>query len=321
MPIGYRAALVAWTCLAATACGSPGAFDAHASASDETRPTDTVSSAITQSEEDTDDDAIVAVMVREPDLQFVCTGTLISARVVVTAAHCLVGFQSAPLEVAFGHDVEAPSSRVRVTDRVIHPDYRAVPLADHDLAAVVLEQSALAEPVPLRRAPIENLDTGTSTRLVGFGLTALDGVMGQKHMGTARIDEIAATRFRVAPFPSLTCFHDSGAPALLSRGGVEQLAGVTTSGDADCAVFSRFMRVDRYVDSFLDPIVLAVDQGRPLPVLTAAGSPNPGGCQLAPGPGEQPRWLMAAWPAALGALARLRDRRRASRRFPRSSVS
>ena len=298
-----------WPALSAlllAACGStPSAISDPESTPDES--VEEESSALTMAEPDDGDPAIVAVMAAMPGEppSMLCTGTLIGPRAILTAAHCLNDTEAVPLRVAFGSDTETLVASLRVVDRRIHPDYRSEPLAEHDLAILALEHAVTDAPVALARGVLDGSAVGDSLRLVGFGLSAPAGSFGQKRTGTARIDAVDDTRFRVAPAPSLTCYHDSGAPALSTTDEGEALLGVTTSGDSDCSTFSRFTRVDRYVDDFIVPSLAVVDA---LPVPPPEPLPHFGGCAVVPGHDIAPAAADLALALALALVTKRRRR-------------
>ncbi|HKO48284.1 MAG TPA: trypsin-like serine protease [Polyangiaceae bacterium] len=205
-----------------------------------------------------------------------CTGVLVGPRAVLTAAHCLNDASATPLRVAFGANSQQPTMTRSVIARHVHPEYEPEPLSDHDLAVLAIERDVPSSIAPFTYdLPV----TESLVRLVGFGANESGSLIGRKRTGTARIDEVGTTRFRVAPAPSLTCFHDSGAPAFFEQGETEMLVGITTSGRNDCAGFSRFMRTDVYWDSFIRPSISLADSLPVAPAEPIAGRPV-GGCQM-----------------------------------------
>jgi hypothetical protein len=82
-----------------------------------------------------------------------------------------------------------------------------------------------------------------TVRVVGFGADEQQ-MLGVKRQGTAAIDRVDAATFRIRAAPALSCNGDSGGPVLLTAGGVEQLAGVTSFGDPQCTLSGTNVRVD-----------------------------------------------------------------------------
>jgi hypothetical protein len=213
--------------------------------------TGSAGAAITNGVPDDGDPAVVALVRGE---RVFCTGTLVSPTVVVTAGHCIGQPDVAAL---FGTAVGDGELR-DVIDQRAHPDFDAVTLS-HDIGVVLLAEPApeSIEPIAMRVQPLSASAVGAPLRLVGFGLTAADPTAesGRKREGVTILDALDPLSFTFVPSPSQTCMGDSGGPAFMDFGGVEQLVGVTSAGDQSCEEYGRDTRVDAFVADFVLPYI------------------------------------------------------------------
>lgn len=252
----------------------------------------TVSEAIIDGTSDTSDDAAVALILQG---QIFCSGTLISETVVLTAAHCVD--PSPPDHVLFGSKLGATGAvLIAVTQTHAHDDFDDATL-ENDIAIV-----GLAEKAPVKPATVstKELTEGAKLRLVGFGVTNSnnDDSAGKKRYGNTTVDSVTDTEFRFKANPAQTCSGDSGGPAFGTNSkGQRILVGVTSSGDSDCKVYGRDIRVDAYAD-FIDQSSKAYS----LP-LGENGQPiSSGGCSMG-GRASSGSWLLFAL-AALVTMGR-----------------
>jgi V8-like Glu-specific endopeptidase len=200
-----------------------------------------------------------------------CSGTLISARVFLTAGHCTEA-PAAHAEIWFQSDVQSgiPGNGYPLHGQTggavhPHPDYNPDAFFIRDLGVVILDASRAMNMPQYGTLPslnsLDGLKRGSSTTFtaVGYGL--------QKSFPDAASWKTQANRVRYSATPHLiqingglvgdfslllsnnartggTCFGDSGGPNFL--GTSRTVAGVTSFGlNGNCAGTGGVFRVDR----------------------------------------------------------------------------
>lgn len=199
---------------------------------------------------DTDDPAVVAIT--ETGGRVLCSGTLVSRHVVLTAGHCAESAQ--PVWAFFGSDQTLGGTFVAIARFEQHPNFDFDTLTN-DIGIIVLEQPAppAVTPVPFSYAPPM---AGQEARFVGFGFTEIGpgGEYGRKYQTVAAITSVDVDTFS---YGVATCNGDSGGPAFIVTDGIEVVAGVTSSGDTRCETNGVDTRVDvfaSWLDDQIDPI-------------------------------------------------------------------
>lgn len=211
---------------------------------------------------DTADSAVVALERGNGDL--LCTGTLISPTVVLTAAHCMDMAGSDPgLLVFFGSDIHSDGVAIGVKRAQQQPDWTG-DIYHNDVAVVLMNYPQRdIQPAQLSTTPATDL-IGSDYRVVGFGVNdqVNQTVDGKKRSGMVAIADAPTDKDDIIFDDSNTivCFGDSGGPGFVSDGTQEYVAGVHswTSG-SKCGAPNGDARVDLFVDDFIKPWIAAND--------------------------------------------------------------
>ncbi len=193
------------------------------------------------------------LLLENPDGGY-CSGSLIAADVVLTAAHCQM--QPGAVATVMAYDQRMASETV--AEVVFHRYHNGGDaFADHDLSLLHLAGPLAEEPVPFVVAPLPDTAIGQTLTVVGLGV-----IDGSDHSG--------GQVKRVADFPvsdenrdyltggtdgTSICYGDSGGPAFLDIDGVATQVGVTRSHYRDCTGLSQWTRVDTYAGEFVIPFL------------------------------------------------------------------
>lgn len=178
---------------------------------------------------------VVALVAENQEGQALCTGTLISENVVLTAAHCVEG-QPEKLVVVFGPRVQsAKAENMRNVDTYVqNPKWgHADEEGQGDLALVHFEGDLPSGFAPVRLAKKSlKLPQGTDVVMIGYGVT--DGNR-QKGAGVLRetettvMGEHSPTEMMTDGHQNSVCFGDSGGPAFVKQGDSYVQWGVANS--------------------------------------------------------------------------------------------
>jgi secreted trypsin-like serine protease len=196
---------------------------------------------------DTNDPAMMEMIAVKGNAAARCTATLITPRILLTAAHCVAETSGYAYVVFPGSNDNGISAKdvLQVKAAVFDPKF-GDPRNGHDLAVIVLTSPSAIPPVPFNRMALDKA-VGKPARYIGYGLS--NGVTqsgaGVKRETTAPIAQLSKTLVLIAPNPHGACNGDSGGPMLFDFGGGETIVGIGSFvDDTTCRGSSYYQRVD-----------------------------------------------------------------------------
>lgn len=193
-----------------------------------------------------------------------CTGSLIGARTVLTAAHCVEGVAQTSIRVGVSFGVKASNARaIPVLQLTKHPSYNTAMMQSinpdappNDIALATLAEAAPAGYKPVAILGLtDRVVVGEALLLAGYGLTSPSGadLSGRLRQVTTEVTMLSEVRkeleFGNHPGKS-ACMGDSGGPAFVIRAGQIKLLGVTSRGSSACNLRGVYTDV-RYFAPFL----------------------------------------------------------------------
>jgi secreted trypsin-like serine protease len=181
-----------------------------------------------------------------------CSGTLVSPRVFVTAAHCGEG---ARVRVTFD-SAYVDGDKTYAGTFTADPQYSQVQSDPHDLAVVVLDKAVTGiTPAVLPRAgSLDRLPATQRFTSVGYGAYEVTNSPGGhaflyddvRGVATGTLNAVNPAWLRISMNASTgnggTCYGDSGGPNFLGTSNV--LAATTITGDAVCRSTNVDYRLD-----------------------------------------------------------------------------
>ncbi len=180
-----------------------------------------------------------------------CSGTLIAAKVFLTAAHCAEGDR---VRVTFDTDYEHGD---KIYEGTWHADplYNGAQNDPHDIAVVVLDTAPKITPARLPAAgSLSNLPRNQQFTSVGYGAYEVTNSHGGhqylyndvRMAATGTLNSVNPAWLRISMNPSTgdggTCYGDSGGPNFLGESDV--VAATTITGDAVCRATNVDYRLD-----------------------------------------------------------------------------
>ena len=165
--------------------------------------------------------SVVAIIAEKEEGQSLCTGTIISPDIILTAAHCLDDI-SPHLRIVFNFKIQKVKDKeLREADRFIqHPHWgRHIKSGEGDIALIHFK-GGLPEgysPVLLASKSLK-LKTGQKVSMLGYGVTdgQLDKGAGKlRETNSTILEQRSSTEYITDGEKSSVCFGDSGGPSFI----------------------------------------------------------------------------------------------------------
>lgn len=218
---------------------------------------------------DTGDPAVVLLIAQigNTGQAGLCTASIISPRVILTAAHCVdpdvvdPNHRGITFMVFLGNNINDQSQHsygnfVDVQDTQWDEQFNDNFLENgHDIAVVITKTALAIPPLQINRQALQPSDKNATLRVVGYGVTSGSSEdSGTKRQMSTPLVDFDSKFVLFGTNQKNTCEGDSGGPAFITRNGVEYIVGVTSFGYEGCVDTGSDTRVDSYL-SFIDPFL------------------------------------------------------------------
>jgi hypothetical protein len=207
----------------------------------------------------------------------ICSGTMITANVFLTASHCTIFFQqdlalrgftayvSLDGSIPFGELSSATTTLFPVSQVVTNPNYNQAQSDSGDIGALILQSNVpgvtpatlpscglldqLRAQNGLKNAVFTNVGYGVQNRVVGGGVPFFQDVNPIPRMYSfSTFNSLNGGYIRLSQNPSTgnggTCFGDSGGPNFTNLNGQQIIAAITITGDSVCRSTNVDYRLD-----------------------------------------------------------------------------
>jgi secreted trypsin-like serine protease len=206
----------------------------------------------------------------------ICSGTMITDNVFLTASHCTdfftrdlapegwVAYVSLDASIPFGDLTSSKTQLLAVSHVVTNPNYNQSQSDSGDIGVLILERSARVTPATLpscglldqlvaqnglKTATFTNVGYGVQNRVVGGGVPFFQDLNPIPRMFSfSSFNSLNGGYLRLSQNQSTgnggTCFGDSGGPNFMTLNGQQRIVSITITGDTVCRSTNVVYRLD-----------------------------------------------------------------------------